>query len=88
MQSQQLKTDLQERDQQVKELKSVIDQLESKMTQKNKDLEGEIADKNRFKTKYEEAMDKIAKLEAQLENGVTVSKKQSIVEAAPPRAPS
>ena len=88
MQSQQLKSDLQEKEQQVKELKSVIDQLESKMTQKNKDLEGEIADKNRFKTKYEEAMDKIAKLEAQLENGVPALKKQSVVEAAPPRAPS
>lgn len=33
-------------------------------------------------------MDKIAKLEAQLENGVPAQKKQSIVETAPPRAPS
>lgn len=75
VQSHQLKSDLQEREQKVKELKSVIEQLENKMTQKNKDLEGEIADKNRFKTKYEEAMEKIAKLEAQLENGIPASKK-------------
>lgn len=58
------------------------------MTVKDRDLEVEIADKNKFKTKYEEAMDKIAKLEAQLENGVPAPKKQSIVESAPPRAPS
>ena len=58
------------------------------MTQKNKDLEGEIADKNRFKTKYEEAMEKIAKLEGQLENVIPASKKQSLVETALPRAPS
>ena len=56
------------------------------MTQKDKDLQGEITDKNKFKSKYEEAMDKIAKLEAQLENGVPVPKKQSVVESAPPRA--
>ena len=58
------------------------------MSQKSKDLEVEIADKSRFKTKYEEAMDQIAKLQAQLENGIVEKKKQSIVEAAPPRAPS
>jgi chromosome segregation ATPase len=75
VQSHQLKSDLQEREQKVKELKSVIEQLENKMTQKNKDLEVEIADKNRFKTKYEEAMEKIAKLEAQIENGIPASKK-------------
>ncbi len=59
-----MKGELQEKEQQVKDLKGVIQQLESKITIKEKEVESEKNDKNRIKEKYEEAMDKIAKLEA------------------------
>ena len=62
--SQQLKQDLQERESQVKELKSVIDQLEVKMNDRVAELDRETADKIRFKDKYEEAQLKVARLEA------------------------
>lgn len=48
----------------MRELKGVIEQLEGKIGDKEKGIEGEKADKNKFKNKYEEAMDKVAKLEA------------------------
>ena len=76
-----MKGELQEKEQQVKDLKGVIQQLESKITIKEKEVESEKNDKNRIKEKYEEAMDKIAKLEAQLEaGGVTAAKQPEKVE--------
>ena len=48
----------------MKELKSVIDQLEVKMNDKVAELDRETADKIRFKDKYEGALLKMARLEA------------------------
>ncbi|CDW71575.1 UNKNOWN [Stylonychia lemnae] len=64
-----LRQDIQEKDQKISELNTVVQQLQQKLQEKMNDISKEQQEKNKFKQLYEQYQDRVVQLEAQLEDG-------------------